>query len=187
MKKFIDYKFGLILALGFFWISIYSFSQETKMSRSERKEARKAELAANFNVLDTLLNARNFVLKADMLENKYGDRVNVSSTINFVMINGANAVLQTGSVSRVGFNGVGGVTAEGTPDSYKVTKNLKNKTYNVKFNLMSNVGIYDIFMTVNSDLSAYAVISGLTADKLTYRGYLEPATGSGVFKGYKSY
>jgi len=33
--------------------------------------------------------------------------------INFIMLNASEGVLQTGSNFRVGYNGVGGVTAEG--------------------------------------------------------------------------
>ena len=174
---------SLFLVFGFFWISLNSNSQDIKLSRQERKEVRKAQLAANFYVLDSLLNAKSFVLEADFLQNKYGDRVPVVSSLNFIKVNNSNGVLQTGSVTGIGYNSVGGVTAEGSIGAWKIYKNFKKLSYTLQFSLITNIGHYDILMTVSSDNHATATITGLWPGSLTWDGHLETIYNSRIFKG----
>lgn len=174
---------SLFLVFGFFWISINSNSQDVKLSRQERKEVRKAQMAANFHILDSLLNARSFVLEADYLQNQYGDRVFVSSNLNFIMVAQSNGVLQTGTDSRLGYNGVGGVTAEGNIGTWEIHRDVKRLSYRLHFSLLTNLGHYDVFMTVSSDNRASATITGLGPGKLTWEGHLNTLYNTRVFKG----
>ena len=185
MKRQI-YILSLLLVIGLFCISQPGFSQDKKMDRQEKKEARKAETAANFDTLNAILESRNFVLKANNLESKYGDMVQVSSNTNFILVNSSSGILQTAFNSMNGNNGLGGVTAEGTVGSWEVFKNQKNMTFTVKFSLVTNMGIYNVLMTVNSDKKAHAEVSGLTPGKLIYNGYLASVSDSGIFKGRNS-
>jgi hypothetical protein len=184
MKK---YMASLFWILGFLLISMNINSQDNQLSPKERKEVRKAQMKANFIILDSLLNAKSFVLEADFLADKYGERVAVVPNVNFVKVDQSNGILQTGSDFRVGYNGVGGVTAEGTLSGWKVTKNLKSLSYNLRFSLLTNIGIYDIFMTVTSDNHAEATITGLGPGRLTWEGHLETVNNSGVFKGRETF
>jgi len=74
------------LVFGFILISLNSNSQDVKLSRQERKEVRKAQMALNFHILDSLLNAKSFVLEADYLQNGYGFRIPVISSLNFIKV-----------------------------------------------------------------------------------------------------
>jgi hypothetical protein len=186
--KTMKMKFGsLFLVIGFFLFSNNSFSQDIKATRLEQKEAIKAAKIANFNVLDSLFKAKSFVLEANFLEDKYGNRIPVSPIVNFIKVNSAEGVLQTGSNWWTGYNGVGGVTAEGSVSKWKVIKNYKNLSYTLQFTLFTNLGIYDVFMTVNSDNRAWASITGLQPGKLIYDGYLETVYNSRVFKSPQLY
>jgi hypothetical protein len=177
---------SLFLVIGSVCISGLSFSQQAKMTGQEKKEAKKAKQIENYNRVNMMLDTRNFVLKADYLENRYGDRAQVSPVTNFILVSSANGVLQTSFNNAVGYNGVGGVTAEGTIGSWEVEKNSKKMTFTVRFSLLTNIGIYDIFMTVNSDYRAYARISGLTRGDIRYSGHLGTGDGNQVFKGRNS-
>jgi len=185
MKRHVNIMIFL-LGFGLFCISQPGLSQDKKMDRQEKKEARKAEMAANFDTLNAMLESRNFVLKANNLESKYGDMVQVSSNTNLILVNSSSGILQTAFNSMNGNNGLGGVTAEGTVGSWEVFKNQKNMTFTVKFSLVTNVGIYDVLMTVNSDRKAHAEVSGLTPGRLIYNGYLASVSDSGIFKGRNS-
>jgi len=88
---------SLFLLTGLIFTFQNTYSQNVKLDRQERKEVRQAQRAANFYVLDSLLNARSFVLVADYLKNQYGDMVPVPSMINFIRIDGPTGVIQTGS------------------------------------------------------------------------------------------
>lgn len=179
-------KISLFLIFGLIWICQNGNAQDRKLTRQERKEVRKAQMTANFYVLDSLLNSKSFVLEADYLQNKYGDRIPVVSNLNFIKVDGSYGILQTGSIAGLGYNGVGGVTAEGSLGSWEINKDPKKLSYNLRFSLFTNLGQYDIFMTVRSDNQATATISGLGPGKLTWEGHLETIKNSRVFKGQET-
>ena len=177
---------NLFLVLGFFLISQYGNSQDIKLTQQERKEVRKAQMAANFHILDSLLNSKSFVLEADFLQNGYGYRVPVVSGLNFIKVDDLKGILQTGSNFRMGYNGVGGVTAEGSIGNWKIDKNLKALSHTIQFSLQTQIGHYDVFMTVSSDNHATATITGLWPGRLTWDGHLETIGNSSVFKGWNT-
>ncbi|MGB8489475.1 MAG: DUF4251 domain-containing protein, partial [Bacteroidales bacterium] len=142
---------------------------------------------ANYNAIDTLLQRKTFVVEADFLQNKFGNQRPVTSVLNFIMLDASNAVLQTGSNFRVGNNGVGGVTAEGKIQNYKVTKDPKNLTFDVRFTVMTNVGIFDVLINISSDTNATATINGLSAGQLTWIGRFQNLYNSDVYKGQETY
>ena len=174
---------SLFILTGLVGISINANSQDTKLDRKERKEARKAEMSANFYALDTLLMERRFILEADFLQNKIGDMIPVSNTLNFVRVNGSDGILQTGSDSRIGYNGFGGVTAEGNVQSLKINKDYKSFSHRVSFNLLSSLGAFNIDMVVTADNNASATITGTTSGSLTWRGHLKSLENSRAYKG----
>ena len=176
----------LLGVFGFFMISLVSNSQEAKLSRQERKEVRKTQMTANFYILDSLLNSKSFVLEADYLQNGYGYRVPVVSGLNFIKVDELKGILQTGSDFRIGYNGVGGVTAEGSIGSWKIGKNLKALSHTIQFSLLTQIGYYDVFMIVSSDNHATATIRGSGRGQLTWDGHLETINNSRVFKGHNT-
>lgn len=178
---------NLFLIAALLSISVLSFSQDKKLTRKERKEVEKAQLAWNFHIIDSLLSEKSFVLEADYLQNKYGDRVPVTSMINFIKIDGEKGVIQTGNDSYVGYNGLGGVTAEGNVNNWQINKNFKNMTYNVRFNIISNLGNYDVALNVNAANNATATITSLGPGKLSWVGHLVTLNNSRVFKGTTTY
>jgi hypothetical protein len=173
----------LLLTIGLFFISFSSNAQEIKLTKEEKKEAKRNKQYYDFQVIDTMLQNRSFVLEADFLENQYGYRRTVMSGLNFIMVDSLKAVLQTGSNIGMGTNGVGGATAEGSISSLKITKNEKNLSFFLRFTVVTNIGIYDVSMTVYSNRHARATISGLTPGKLVYTGRIETLYESRVYKG----
>ncbi len=180
MKTHIS-KYLLIICL--LSLPLFGYSQDTRLTRKERKELEKIQRTENFYIIDSLLNSRRFVLEATYLKNKYGDFISVSSMINFIRVNGSKGVLQTGSSTSIGSNGVGGTTAEGTIGRWEVRRNVTNLTYTLRFNLLTNIGNYDVLLTVSSDNRASATITGSTSVNLTWDGHLKTLDNSRVFKG----
>ena len=174
---------SLFLTIGLFLISSNSNSQDIRLTRQEKKDARRVIQYANFQVLDSMLEGRSFVIKADFLENQYGNRIPVTSVLNFIMVDSSHVVLQTGSNSNIGYNGVGGTTAEGSIGRLKIEKNLKNLTLSLQFTVNTDIGVYDVSVTINSERYARATITGLTRGKLIYVGSVETIYNSGVYKG----
>lgn len=192
MKKVKYYLVGLLLAAGMLWIPYegYSqdFSQDRKLTRKEKKEASKAGLYANYKAIDTLLQHKTFVLEAEFLQGRYGEQIPVSSTINFIRVQSPGVILQTGTNSYAGggYNGVGGITAEGTLNNYKITSDEKRLSHTVFFSTTTQIGTYDILLRISADATATATITGMTRGSLTYRGNLVAPYNSRVFKGRNS-
>jgi hypothetical protein len=174
---------SLFWILGFFLISLNSNSQENKLNRQMLKEVREAQISANFNILDSLLNAKSFVLEADYLQNEYGDRIPVVSNLNFIKVDQSRGILQTGSNFSMGYNDVGGVTAEGSIGNWNTYRDGKKLSCRLQFSLLTNIGNYDVSIIVTANNHAVATISGLGSDELTWVGHLETINNSGVFKG----
>ena len=171
----------------FLLLANVGLSQEYKPSKQEKKEQRKAALAANFYSQDTLLVVRKYVLQADYLQNKIGDMVSVSSTLNFIKVDGEKAILQTGSDFVAGYNGVGGVTAEGSVSNYEIHRNMKALSHRVTFIIMTNIGTFNIEMNILADNTASATIRGNTSGMLTWRGNLAAIYNAKIYKGPNSY
>ncbi len=177
---------SFILTAGLLFIAIIANSQDIKLSKADQKIAKEDKRQYNFNVLDTILQSKNFVLEANFLENQFGFRRPVTSNLNFIKVDSTKAVLQTGNNFGVGYNGVGGITAEGSIRGLKITKNVKNLSFFIQFTVISDIGIYDVSMTINSATNARATITGLSAGELIYDGTIEPTYNSSVFKGRNS-
>lgn len=186
MKKSILNVGGLFLSVGFFFITLNSYTQDVKLNRQERKAVRETVRTAQFIYLDTLLQSKSFVLEADFLQNQYGDRIQVTPLLNFIQVNSSDIIMQTGTSPDRGFNGVGGVTAQGTIGSYKIFKNSKQSSYQIRFTVHSNIGSYDVSMIVSSNQRARAEITGLSRGKLIYDGRLVSLGNSRTYKGWNS-
>ncbi len=190
MKKLTYHLTILLLTLGLILIpykgSSQDFQQDRKMTKNEKKEARKANLYANFLAIDTLLQRKSFVLEAQFLNNRFGTQMPVTSTLNFIKVDSPQVVLQTGSNTYTGYNGVGGVTAEGNISNWKVTKDIKHLNYTVTFSTMTDIGTYDILLRIGADATAMATITGFSRGSLTYRGNLVAIYNSRIFKGQRT-
>lgn len=186
MKRSTFYLRILFLAVGIFWVSLGGYSQDVKLSRQERKAVKESAKEAGFYYLDSLLQSRQFVLQAYELQNQYGARVHVTPLLNYIQVNLDNVVMQTGVSDDTGYNGVGGVTAEGSLGNYQITKNTKSRSYFLQFSVLSNIGSYDVSMSINSDGQSRATITGLSRGKLIYVGQLRSINKSGVYKGWNS-
>ena len=123
------------------------------------------------------------MLEAYYLANQYGDRIPVSPNVNFIKVTSEKGILQTGNFTDLGYNGVGGVTAEGNIGTWKIQKDPKNFSHYLRFTLHTAIGTYDIALSVNADNHARAVISGLGPGQLIYEGQLQTVGNSRVYKG----
>jgi hypothetical protein len=183
MKRFLKILPAVLLLAVGLSLTTNTWSQEQKLTRKEKKAAHKEELKNKFRTIDRVLNDKTFVVKADFLENNYGNRVHVSDILNFIRVDTGNVVFQVGSYNGLGLNGVGGITAEGNLDRWKVYKDDKNMSFDVLFTTVTNIGVYDISMKVAADGYTRATITGLRNGSLTYSGYLMPTEDARVYKG----
>lgn len=177
MKKLIIFLI-LVISSGL----IYGQGTDEKVPMT-KKEMRHAEFEKQYQLTKSMLENKEFVLESDYLQNRYGFRIPVNSSINFVAIDSTTAIIQTGSNFWNGPNGVGGVTAKGQITKWDLTENAKNKSFNLRINVMSNIGIYDLNFSISPSTGATADLTGLRAGRLTFDGELVPWSQSSIFVG----
>ncbi|HEY3371652.1 MAG TPA: DUF4251 domain-containing protein [Prolixibacteraceae bacterium] len=147
------------------------------------KEKRKAKIEKEYRLVKDMIENRDFVLEADFLQDKYGIRTPVSNGINFVSVDSTEAIIQVGSNYRIGPNGVGGITARGQITSWKLTENKKKDAIGLRINVMTNIGIYDLYFSISPSGQATAQLTGLRSGKLTFDGNIVPWENSSVYIG----
>ena len=159
-------------------------TKEAKAEASQRKkEEKKAKIEQHYKITDTLLEGKRFVLEAHFLRYSNGTRVDVVPTLNFISVDSLTAVLQLGSMHRVGFNGVGGVTVQGRILNWKFVKDDKQKNFYITLTVQGNIDIYDISMSIDYEGYAEATISGVNTGRFTFIGNIVSKKETVIFKG----
>lgn len=195
MKKFL-----FILMLISVWVSGSAQDKETRKERIERWKNDMAEFNAarrgieeEQSAIDTVtwlqaqqaVSDSSFVLEADAVTFKYGTRVQVNSTTNFISLDGNRAVIQV-SPSYVygGPNGVGGITVEGTVSNVR-------KTYDKKGRMFFSMNVLGRGVNATVSIMMYPGSSRVIADvsptfnsnNVRLEGTLVPYRHSRVFEG----
>ena len=187
MKSLLTFLMAFVFVLG-----TYSQDEVQQLSQKEikklQKEQKKAQRAADeermAEVTNFMVHQQQFVLDADFLSDKYGQRVSVTPTINFVLVDSLVGTVQFGSAQEIGYNGVGGITVDGRVTKYEYSViGKKEDSYSIRMILMSSLGTYDITLMVNSQGYTDAQIRGNWSGQLNYHGKLVPLTLSRVYKG----
>jgi len=175
-------KIALLLLLAI--SSNIAFAQEkSEVSPVIKKENRETKMENQYQATNRMLENKNFVLEADYLQDRYGNRFIVNSNINFIAVDSATAVIQIGSNYRIGPNGVGGVTAKGRITNWELNENKKHHTFSLTMNVMTSIGIYDLHFSIGPSGQATARISGLRGGQLTFDGNLVSLEESSVYEG----
>jgi hypothetical protein len=184
----------LLFLLAFMSLNIYSQDEQQVLNKKEikalEKEKRLAEKKENEEnekkLVEYMLDNKKFVLEANYLSGKSGSRIPVNSMLNFISIDSTNGVIQLANTWAMGYNGLGGITVEGSITKYVVSKKetKHGSSYTVMLYFMSNLGMYDISLWVSPSGYADASISGITPGQLNYSGKLMPLQTSRTFKGH---
>ena len=183
MKRVLIFVLAVLLTLPAFTQEL-SKKERKQLDKELKKEQKAEEAAQKAAVVDAMVVYNRFVLEANTIKDKRGTSLQVSSNINFIASDSISGVIQVGSNTYIGRNGVGGVTVEGSIADYKYSKNEKNGSYSITYYLRTPVGSYDVRISVYSDGRADADVSSTTwGDKLRYSGYLVPPGISRVYKG----
>jgi len=181
MKKIV------IVMMSVLMIASAGYGQSKKELRARekqaKKEARAREEAMNKELTKKMIESRKFVLEADFVSGKQGQRISVTRTFNFIVVNGDKVAFQFADGSHVGYNGVGGSFEEGNLREYKFKTNKKGM-YFVDFRIVSSGGTLFVHLSaIGATLRVDATIKGTSSAQLNYSGYLVPLDKSRVYKG----
>lgn len=189
-------KILLSLLIGIFLMPGSVFAQEDELSarekrklkRQEKKEQREKQIEARSKLNNQLIKSRRFVLEADKLSNRYGQSAYVSSNINFILVDSSNAVIQIGSHSGIGANGVGGVTAEGRITNYEVSQKDDKDFIRVNMSVSTALGVFDVRFYINPSTSSSAELSSaVRGGNLTFTGDIKPIQSASIYQGSTTY
>jgi len=184
---------ALIIVLISFGTGLFAQENATqpdgeKSAKKERKEERDAIRTRQFNEMTALINSRQFVLEAGYIINHNGSKLSVSSSLNFIMVDSAQAVIQSGSNSGMGLNDVGGVTASGNITSWKVVRNEKQRTISLEMGVSTNLGLFNMSVYIPATGNATAHIRGnFKSTSADFVGPLIPLAKSSVYQGRSRY
>lgn len=158
---------------------------ERKAQREAQKAREKAENERNYAIAVQALKEGKFVLEADQLVFKRGRSAFVSSTTNFVLMDGEHASVQIAANNALaGPNGIGGITVDDSRKEMKITTDKKGNV-NCSFSVQG-IGISaQVYITLtNGGNNASARISpNFNSNTLTLNGVLVPLSQSNVYKG----
>ncbi|QBJ17242.1 DUF4251 domain-containing protein [Bacteroides sp. A1C1] len=158
---------------------------ERKAQREAQKAREKAENERNYAIAVQALKEGKFVLEADQLVFKRGRSAFVSSTTNFVLMDGEHASVQIAANNALaGPNGIGSITVDGSRKEMKITTDKKGNV-NCSFSVQG-IGISaQVYITLtNGGNNASARISpNFNSNTLTLNGVLVPLSQSNVYKG----
>ena len=189
-----------ILMLISVWVSGSAQNKETLQERIGRWKNDMAEFNSGRkvveqeqSVLDTLswlqaeqaLKDSSFVIEADAVTFKYGTRVQVNSTTNFVSLNGNRAVIQI-SPSYVygGPNGVGGITVDGIASNIKLERDKKGRVHFSMYVTGRAVNAtVSISMTPGTNRAVVQVSPTFNSNDVRLEGILIPYQHSRTFEG----
>ena len=174
------------LILGFIFLFSWPLVGQ-ELSKEERKEQRRLERQRSAAAIKNMIEDQKFVLEATNLYDKYGQIYPVSSNLNFIVVNGDQAIIQIGSPAGMGRNGVGGITVDGRVTKFEMKSNDKKGNYQARINVMSSVGNFDVLLNVGSTYNASADIRSNHPQRIRYQGKLVPLDNSEIYVGQSSY
>ena len=159
-----------------------------KSTKKETKAEREAIHKQLFNEKTAMINSRRFVLEASFIISRDGTRNSVSSGLNFIMVDSAQAVVQSGNNAGMGLNDVGGTTASGNITSWKVYKNEKKRTFTIEMGVSTNMGLINMVFYIPASGNTTAHLrENFKLPSADFVGPLIPLTKSTVYKGRAGY
>lgn len=182
------------------WVSGSAQNKETLRERIQRWKDDMAEFNSGKEsnedadaVLDTLawLQAEkaicdsSFVVEAESVTFKYGNRIHVNSTTNFISMKGDRAVIQISpSNFHSGPNGVGGITVDGTVSNVRKDTDKKGRVH-FSMNVTGRGVNATVSMTAypGSNRVNVTISPTFNSNNIRLDGYLVPYESSRVFEG----
>ncbi len=176
---------GLFLILTLVFSGCATQNNLTKEERATRKAQEDAQKQRMYESALSALNDREFVLEADRLYSRRGRTAYVTSTTNFIMVNGNRATVQIAfnNTVRPGPNGIGGITVEGLVSNVQ-TKTSKKGNIDYSFSVQGT-GIsaqVNISMAAGSDYATVTVNPNFSGNRFTMYGRIVPLEYSSVYK-----
>ena len=185
--------FKIILLAVFFLFSVDASVAQTersdrkeqrKLERAEKKRLKEEERQRNKEKVAALVQDQSFVLEANTIYGRYMTPYHVVPTTNFVKIEGNQVVIQTANNFGLGYNGLGGITINGTILDYQVKTSEKRGGASVFIKFTSPVLGHSVLnLNVQKDGSARAMVVDNWGGRFSFQGQFLSPEESTIFKG----
>jgi len=156
---------------------------QRELLRQQKKAAKAEESERMGHMVDLMIYRKTFIVEADMIFDRYGNGQNVSSNINFLACDSISGVVQIGSGSYLGRNGLGGITIEGRLSDFKAVKNEKRDYYSITYSIVANTGRYDVSMTASRNGHVDATVRSNWPGSIRYTGNMVYPSKARIYKG----
>lgn len=188
MKRF-TILFLLIICSGVLINSnAQSAKEKKKQEKATKKEAKLKEDSIRNLELKTIVLSKAFVLEANTLYARTGQSFILNSTTNFVGFDGKNSTIQLAFNQLVGWNGIGGVTLDGTIAKMEVVDNKKGLGFSINATVQQRVGgAVTMVFRVSADGTARVDMSGSFGERLSFQGRIVSLAETSVYKGTALY
>ena len=179
------YRF-LILALLFVFsfqtgLAQTSNKDQRKIERAEKKRLKEEDRKKNQELLINLVKDQSFVLEATTLSGRYNQQ-QVTPSTNFVKIEGNRITIQTANNFSFGYNGLGGITLNGTINDYIVNEGKNGVSVFIKFS-DPVLGLSTLNLDVQTSGLGRATILGNWGGRATFQGEVVALEEARVFEG----
>ncbi len=165
-----------------------SAREEKKKEKAEKKAAKMKQDSINNDNLKIMVVSKAFVLEANTLYARTGQSFTLNSTTNFVGFDGKNSTIQLAFDQLVGWNGVGGVTLDGTIAKMEIVDNKKGLGFTINATVRQKVGgAVTLIFRVSADGNARVDMSGSFGERISYQGRIVPLAETRVYKGTTLY
>lgn len=192
MKKLI-YFIGLVFALTLFTANPgiaqnkqLTKKEQRKLEKQKRKEVRLKKDAASRKFYTDLIKNKRWVFQATRLFGPSGLYFSVTPDLNFVAVQDNEIILQFAFQGVVGWNGVGGVTAEGFLSDFKFNPGKNdNKAMSISAHIQPKYGGGSPYFTmdIGNDGSADITVTLENGGTLRMGGQLYSPAQSSIYKG----
>ncbi len=160
--------------------------EQRKLEKQKKNEKRLKKDAASRKFYAGLIQNKRWVLQATQLFDSYGRYFSVTPDLNFVAVQDSEIIVQFGFQGVIGWNGVGGVTAEGFLKDFKFNPGKNdNKAMSISTHILPRYGGGSLYFTmyIANDGGADMTLTLQNGGTLRMSGQLYSPGQSSVYKG----
>ncbi len=192
MKKliyFLGLLFVMTLALpntGIAQAKQLTKKEQRKLERQKKKEKRLKKSTASRKFYTNLIKNKRWVFQATRLFGPSGVYYSVTPDLNFVAVQDNKIILQFGFQGVIGWNGVGGITAEGFLTDFKFNPGKNSKqAMSISAHIQPKYGGGSPYFTmdIGNDGSASITVTLINGGTLRMGGQIYSPAQSSVYKG----
>lgn len=185
MKRFASFAALIVcLAIG----QVQAQNQKKLLHKQERQEQKAQEEFQDsllFRQAYQAIDGKSFTLEAGQVVFKGGQTAFVSTSTNFISVDGDMAVVQIAfNGASSGLNGLGGITVKGSVSGYRVKTDKAGNVY-VSMNVVGTAVSATVSITLynGSNQASVTVNPNFNSNRLTLNGKIVPFSKSTVFQG----